>query len=186
MARHGEKQDHDARDCLPEVQQHVITLKIAFNDVENDEQDGYEIPPVYECMSICDDLRDIGPAAKSAIPQILALLKLAATNDDKHLLHLRAAHAHFAITGEPELCLDKALRVLDIVSKKRFSEDSPPDHDETFWLRAWACDLLGEMGVLALPVVERLKRIALEDGCTFVRELARHAIEKIMAVDESG
>jgi hypothetical protein len=157
----------------------VGELKTAFEQVVVHDDDGYVIPPPFVCMAIWDDRRDIGPIAKSAIPQLLTILQMDATNEDQRLLQLRAAHAHFEITGEPDICLDVAVKLLDVISKNRFSDNLTSDFDESFWLRAWSCDILSEMRVTALTAVERLKRLSDEDGCTFVRESARNAIEKI-------
>jgi hypothetical protein len=179
MSGAREQEDQTATKQLQQIQQHLCDLGVAFTALENGDEDSYQIPPAYVCMGICDELRNLGSIAKSSVPQLLTILELNATNDDQYLLHLRAAHAHFAITGEPGICLAVALRLVDVVSKNRFSKGSPPSYDELFWLRAWACDILGEMGAMASRAMERLNRLAGEDECTLVRKSARRAIEQI-------
>lgn len=154
-------------------------LQNAFEEVVVHDDDCYSIPPAFVCMAVCDDLRDLGPIAKSAIPQLLTILEMNVKSDDQHLLQLRAAHAHFAITGESGICLNVALRLLDVVSKEQFSDSSPSEYDGWFWLRAWACDILGEMGAAAFTAAERLKLLEDVDGCSKVRESARQAIRTI-------
>lgn len=145
---------------------------------EGGESEDDVIPPTYLCMNVCDDLRSFGPAASAAAPHLLAIMERSATTEDEKWLRLRAAHAHAAITGEPDRCVEVAVGMLNEVSSEPFP-DSPGGYDDSFWLRAWACDILAEVRPAARSAAPRLERLRDNDACEAVRCAAWKALVSI-------
>lgn len=138
-----------------------------------------EIPQINQRMDACDALRSIGQGASEAIPHLLSVIaNTESSRDDEMWLRLRAAHAHFAISGEIEPCLRTAISLLDHISTEKFSVETT--FDTTFWLRELACDVIAEIGPTAGTASPRLQRCLVEDPNELVRRSAQKALAVIL------
>ena len=152
----------------------LAEILVTENAVDSD-----EIPQINQRMDACDALRAIGPGASKAIPHLLSVIaKTDSNHDDELWLRLRAARAHFAISGEIEPCRGTAISLLDYISTDSFSEETT--FDSTFWLREFACDVLAEIGPRAVAAIPRLRRCLVEDPNDLVHRAAQKALNSIL------
>lgn len=138
-----------------------------------------EIPQINQRMDACDALRSIGQGASEAIPHLLSVINnRGSSRDDEMWLQIRAAHAHFVISGEIETCFQIALSMLDHESSETGFDETMID--TTFWLKELACDVLAEMGPSAEAAIPRLQRCLVEDPNEVVRRAAQRTLAAIL------
>lgn len=139
-------------------------------------------PQIYFRMDACDALREIGPAASEAVPQLIKIVDAEHVDEEQALLRLRAAHALFVIGGDVDRCVSVALRILEGNYSKPASvpkEENSAESEMSYWLPCWACDVLAELGRSAKAAIPRLRKVLHEERNEFIRTALQKAILKI-------
>jgi len=133
-----------------------------------------EIPQHYFRMDCCDAMRAIGHGAKQAVPHLLSIVAQQFSDDEHRWLQLRAAHALFAITDNPDKSIEVALATLVDSSRILVMPE-----DLNYWLPCLACDLLAELGPSAKAAIPRLRQVLHEERNQHTRTALQKAILKI-------
>lgn len=112
---------------------------------------------------VCDELADLGPDAREAVPSLLRCADDTTDSTVARFMRLSAARALWKTSGDPAVCLPPCERLLA---------------DAECWFRRQVVEMIEEIGD---PAVLPALRERLADGRPEVGEAAKRAIMKVQA-----